>query len=357
LANTAAAVGGLNLPNMQRMGLGNIIAIDGVPPAAEPGACYGKMAERSPGKDSATGHWEMMGVILSEPFPLFPNGFDGELIERFEKTIGRKVIGNRPASGTEIIKELGPRQMRTGELIVYTSADSVFQIAAHTDVIPLEELYRICEIARAMLTGPNRANRVIARPYSGSPGSFVRTADRKDYAVEPSEATLLDIMLEADMEVQGVGKIDDLFGGRGFTKCRHVGSNAEAIEAIAEQLQREFEGMLFANLIDFDMQYGHRNDAEGYARALGEFDSAIPQYIDMLRPTDLLFITADHGNDPTTPSTDHAREYVPLLVMGKGRGKNLGIRESFADVGETIAQYLGMPPLGIGQSFLEMIKN
>ena len=357
LANTASAVGGLKLPNMQRMGLGNIIPIDGVAPVAEPAACYGKMAERSPGKDSATGHWEMMSVILSEPFPLFPNGFDGELIERFEKAVGRKVIGNRPASGTEIIKEFGPRQMRTGELIVYTSADSVFQIAAHTGVIPLEELYRICEIARAMLIGPNYVNRVIARPYTGSTGSFVRTADRKDYTVEPSEATLLDKILEADMEVQGVGKIDDLFGGRGFTKCRHVASNAETIEAVAEQMQRDFKGMLFANLIDFDMKYGHRNDAEGYARALIEFDSAIPRYINMLQSDDLLLITADHGNDPTTPSTDHAREYVPLLVKGKGRGKDLGVRESFADVGETIAQFLGMPPVGIGQSFLEMIMN
>ena len=357
LANTASAVGGLKLPNMQRMGLGNIIPIDGVAPIAEPEACYGKMAERSPGKDSVTGHWEMMGVILAEPFPLFPNGFDRELIERFEKAVGRKVIGNRPASGTEIIEELGPRQMRTGELIVYTSADSVFQVAAHTGVIPLEELYRICETARAMLTGPNCVNRVIARPYTGSTDSFVRTADRKDYAIKPSEATLLDKILEADMEVQGVGKIDDLFGGRGFTKCRHVASNAEAIEAVKEQMQRNFEGMLFANLIDFDMKYGHRNDAEGYARALMEFDLAIPRYIDMLQSDDLLFITADHGNDPTTPSTDHAREYVPLLVKGKGRGKDLGVRESFADVGETIAQFLGMPPVGIGKSFLEMIMN
>jgi phosphopentomutase len=357
LANTAAAVGGLKLPNMQQMGLGNIIPIDGAAPVAEPGACYGKMSERSPGKDSAIGHWEMMGVILSEPFPLFPNGFDRELIERFEKAVGRKVVGNRSASGTEIIEELGPHQMRTGELIVYTSADSVFQIAANTGIIPLEELYRICEIARSMLTGPNCVNRVIARPYTGSPGSFVRTADRKDYAVEPSETTLLDKILEAGMEVRGVGKIDDLFGGRGFTECRHVASNAEGIEAVAEQMQRDFGGMLFANLIDFDMKYGHRNDAEGYARALVEFDSAIPRYVDMLQPDDLLFITADHGNDPTTPSTDHAREYVPLLVKGKGRGKDLGVRESFADVGETIAQFLGIPPMGIGQSFLEMIEN
>jgi phosphopentomutase len=339
------------------MGLGNIISISGVAPVAEPSACYGKMAERSPGKDSATGHWEMMGVILSEPFPLFPNGFDRELIERFERAVGRKVIGNRPASGTEIIEEFGPRQMRTGELIVYTSADSVFQVAAHTGVIPLEELYRICEIARAMLTGPHCVNRVIARPFTGSSDSFVRTPDRKDFAVTPTGTTLLDAILEAGMEVQGVGKIDDLFGGRGFTNCRHVASNTEAIELIADQIKHRFEGMLFANLIDFDTKYGHRNDAEGYARALVEFDSVIPRYIDMLQPDDLLFITADHGTDPTTPSTDHAREYVPLLAGGKGRGKDLGIRESFADVGETIAEFLRIPFPGVGRSFLEMLTS
>lgn len=357
LGNTAASLDGLRLPNLQRMGLGNIIAIKGVAPADEPGGCYGKMAERSPGKDSVTGHWEMMGVILSKPFPLFPNGFDRELIERFEEAVARKVIGNKPASGTEIIEELGPRQMETGELIVYTSADSVFQVAAHTDIVPLEELYRICETARAMLAGPHRVNRVIARPYTGKPGSFARTPDRKDYAVEPPEPTLLDKILGTGMEARGVGKIDDLFGGRGFTECRHVASNTEAIEAIAEKMKKKFDGLLFANLIDFDMKYGHRNDVKGYADALMEFDAAIPRYVDLLDPSELLFITGDHGNDPTTPGTDHAREYAPLLVKGHAAGADLGVRRTFADIGETIAQFLAMPPLGVGQSFLDAVMN
>jgi phosphopentomutase len=341
---------------MRQMGLGNIIPLEGVAPVEEPSASYGKMAERSPGKDSATGHWEMMGVILSEPFPLFPDGFDAEFIGRFEEAVGRKTIGNRAASGTEIIEELGPRQLETGELIVYTSGDSVFQIAAHKDAIPLDELYRICGVARNMLVGPLRVNRVIARPYIGKPGAFARTAERKDYTVEPPE-TLLDRILEAGMQVRGVGKIDDLFGGRGFTGCRHVASDTEGMEAIAEEMERSFDGLLFANLLDLDTKYGHRNDVAGYAGALAEFDAALPKYIDMLKPDELLMVTGDHGNDPTTPSTDHAREYVPLLVVGRGRGAPLGARESFADVGETLAEFFGLPPLGVGESFLETVMN
>ncbi len=352
LGNTAAALGGLTLPNLRRMGLGNIVPIEGVAPVAEPSASFGKMAERSPGKDSATGHWEMMGVVLSEPFPLFPNGFDEEFIGRFEEAVGRKTIGNTPASGTEIIERLGARQIETGELIVYTSADSVFQIAAHTDVIPLDELYRICGVARDMLTGPLRVNRVIARPYAGKLGSFARTADRKDYTVEPPEPTLLDGILEAGMQVKGVGKIDDLFGGRGFTECRHVASNAEGIEAIAEKMRRPFDGLLFANLVDFDTKYGHRNDVAGYAVALAEFDAAIPRFLEKLRPGEPLFITADHGTDPTTPGTDHSREHVPLLAVGGGRGVDLGLRETFADVGATLAEFFGMPQTAVGRSFL-----
>jgi phosphopentomutase len=295
----------------------------------------------------------MMGVIVAEPFPLFPDGFDAEFIKKFEKAVGRKVIGNMPASGTEIIERLGPRQLETGELIVYTSADSVFQVAAHKSVVPLEELYEICETARAMLSGPYRVNRVIARPYEGEPGAFARTPERKDYAVEPPGPTLLDKILDAGMQARGVGKIDDLFGGRGFSGRRRVSSNAEAIEAIAEEMRSRFDGLLFANLIDFDTKYGHRNDIEGYARALMEFDEAIPAYIELLREDELLFITSDHGNDPTTPSTDHAREYAPLLVKGPGAGKDLGVRATFADVGETIARLLGLPPLGAGKDFLE----
>ncbi len=352
LANTAASFKGLRLPNMGRMGLGNIIPIENVAPVRPASACYGKMAERSPGKDSAAGHWEMMGVVLTHPFPLFPEGFDERLIGRFEEAVGRKVIGNKAASGTEIIEELGPRQIETGELIVYTSADSVFQVAAHKGVIPLEELYRVCETARAMLNGANEVNRVIARPYEGEPGTFARTPERKDYAVEPPGPTLLDKILESGMAVRGVGKIDDLFGGRGFTECRHVASNTEAIRAIAEKMESKFDGLLFANLVDFDMKYGHRNDVGGYARALMEFDEAIPMYLKLLRDDELLFITGDHGNDPTTPGTDHAREYVPLLARGHKAGTDLGVRETFADVGETIARFLGLPPLGVGSDFL-----
>jgi phosphopentomutase len=357
LAHAAAAFDNFKLPNMQRMGLGNITPIAGVSPTTNPTDCYGKMGERSPGKDTTTGHWEMMGVILSEPFPVFPNGFASELIERFEKAVGRKVIGNKPASGTEIIGELGSRQLRTGELIVYTSADSVFQVAAHVSVIPLDELYHICETARALLTEPYMVSRVIARPYSGEQGNFVRTADRKDFSVEPPSPTLLDKILDAGMEVQGVGKIDNIFAGRGFTECRHVDSNAEGIKAIAEKMQTRFEGLLFANLVDFDMKYGHRNDSSGYARALMEFDAAVPSYIELLASDELLFITGDHGNDPTTPSTDHSREYVPLLALSSEhkRGINLGVRETFADVGATIADFLDLSPLEEGESFLDAL--
>jgi phosphopentomutase len=357
LAHTAASFPGFKLPNMARMGLGNILSIEGVPPVERPTACFGMMAERSPGKDSATGHWEMMGVVLSEPLPLFPNGFDSVLIERFERAVGRKVIGNKTASGTKIIEELGPRQMETGELIVYTSADSVFQIAAHEEVIPLDELYRICETARALLMGPYRIGRVIARPYMGEPGAFVRTAGRKDYSVEPPSATLLDRIRDCGMEVRGVGKIDDLFGGRGFSQCRHMVSNTEGIEAIAEEICLRFDGFLFANLVDFDMKYGHRNNVDGYARALMEFDDALPTFLGMLADDELFIITSDHGNDPTTPSTDHAREYVPLLARGRRAGIDLGVRQTFADVGETVAEFLGMPPLGAGTSFLKTVMG
>ncbi|MBI4832365.1 MAG: phosphopentomutase [Candidatus Lindowbacteria bacterium] len=357
LGNTAASFDGFKLPNMECMGLGNIIPISGVSPAPDPAACYGKMAELSPGKDTTTGHWEMMGVVLSEPFPVFPNGFDNELMARFEKAVGRKVVGNKPASGTQIIEELGPRQLRTGELIVYTSADSVFQVAAHTNVIALEELYRICETARKMLTGPYRVSRVIARPYTGEPGRFVRTADRRDFSVEPPAPTLLDTILDAGMEVQGVGKIDNIFAGRGFTECRHVESNAEGIQTIKKEMRQRFEGLLFANLVDFDMKYGHRNDVAGYARALMEFDEAVPSYIELLSSDEVFMITGDHGNDPTTASTDHSREYAPLLARTaeNRKGVSLGVRRTFADLGATIADLLELPPLDIGESFLKAL--
>ena len=355
LANTAAAFDGFALPNMEKMGLGNIIPIEGVPPADEPTAGYGKMNEQSPGKDTTTGHWEMMGIVLSEPFPVFPNGLDNDLIDRFEKAVGRKVMGNRPASGTRIIEELGPRQLETGELIVYTSADSVFQVAAHEQVVPLAELYQACETARSMLTGPYKVSRVIARPYTGEPGRFVRTADRKDFSVAPPSPTVLDKILERRMEVRGVGKLDNIFAGHGFTTCRHVASNTEGMAAIADEMRRPFDGLLFANLVDFDMQYGHRNNIEGYAKALMEFDEAIPAYLDLLDAEEVLFITGDHGTDPTTPSTDHSREYVPLLAKAgrQERGIDLGVRDTFADVGATVAELLGLSPPGVGTGFLK----
>ncbi|RJP26012.1 MAG: phosphopentomutase [Candidatus Abyssobacteria bacterium SURF_5] len=354
VAHAAAAFEGFRLPNLRKMGLGNIAPISGVPPAREPICAYGKMGEVSAGKDTTTGHWEMMGVVLDEPFPVFPEGFPADLIQAFERRSGRKTIGNKPASGTRIIEELGPRHLQTGELIIYTSADSVFQVAAHVDVMPVDELHRICEIARSLLTGPLQVSRVIARPFSGEPGDFVRTADRKDFSVEPPESTLLDSILDAGMQVRGVGKLDDIFAQRGFTACSHVSNNTEGIELIKQEMRARFEGLLFANLIDFDMKYGHRNDSEGYARALMEFDEAAPDYLDLLSDQELLIITSDHGNDPTTPSTDHSREYVPLLVKSarRERGTCLGTRETFADVGQTIAAFFRLPVLKAGKSFL-----
>jgi phosphopentomutase len=359
LANTATALGGLKLPNMRRMGLGNIIPIEGVLPINEPSAHYGKMLEQSPGKDTTTGHWEMMGVILDKPFPVFPNGFDSEFISSFQKAVGRNVIGNTPASGTRIIEEFGARQLKTGELIVYTSADSVFQIAAHTSVISLEELYEICQTARTMLTGPNGVSRVIARPYTGKPGAFIRTAQRRDFSVPPPKPTVLDRLLDSGIEVHGIGKIDDIFGGRGFSSCRHVESNAEGIEAIEQKMKQKSDGLLFANLVDFDMKFGHRNDVQGYARALSEFDRAIPTYIELLADDDMICITADHGNDPTTDGTDHAREYVPLLArMGQlSKGADLGVRKTFADIGATLADFFGLATLDTGTSFLNDIRG
>jgi phosphopentomutase len=355
LVHTAAQYDGFHLPNLERMGLGNINRIPGVPTTDAPIASFGKMNERSPGKDTTIGHWEMMGIVISQPFPVFPKGFPAELIKNFEDAVGRKVIGNKTASGTEIIEELGVRHLNTGELIVYTSADSVFQVAAHENVVSQEELYRICEVARSLLVGPLEVNRVIARPFSGAPGHFSRTAGRKDFSVRPPSRMLLEDILEAGMEVQGAGKLDNIFAGRGFTACRHVGSNAEGIAAIEQIMRRQFNGLIFANLVDFDMKYGHRNDAAGYARALMEFDEAIPSYLKLLASDELLIITGDHGNDPTTPSTDHSREYVPLLAKSvhRKKGINLGVRETFADVGQTIADFLKLSRLHVGKSFLE----
>ncbi len=357
LGNLATAIGGITLPNLARLGLGNIVSIPGVPPAERPLASFGKMAERSFGKDSTTGHWEIAGVITEQPFPVFPDGFPRDLIQRFEEEIGRKVLGNIPASGTEIINRLGEEHLRTGAPIVYTSADSVFQVAAHIDVIPVPELYRICEVARRLLDGPYRVARVIARPFAGKPGSFYRTPERRDFSCPPPQPTLLDSVKSAGLAVIGIGKVDDLFAGQGLTETYHTVKNEECLTILNEVLDKSEPGLVFTNLVQFDMDWGHRNDSYSFARGLIEFDRALADILNRLKPDDLLFITADHGCDPTTPSTDHSREYVPLLVYGRMAkpGIDLGTRESFADLGATAAEYLGVKPTPAGVSFWRLI--
>ncbi|MGI6491739.1 MAG: phosphopentomutase [Pelotomaculum sp.] len=339
VANIARTVGGLRLPSLERLGFGNIIAIAGVPPAEKPAASYGKMNELSPGKDTTTGHWEMAGIILERPFPVYPQGFPPELVTAFEKRIGRQILGNKVASGTAIIDELGAQHLATGFPIVYTSADSVFQVAAHEEVIPLEELYRICLIAREMLTGEHPVARVIARPFIGVPGSFQRTLNRRDYSIKPTGPTVLNLLQEHNIPVYGVGKIRDIFDGEGISKSITTKGNMDGVEKTVELLKTFAGGLIFANLVDFDMLYGHRNNAHGYAEALEEFDRRLPEILDSLRQDDVLIITADHGCDPTTSSTDHSREYVPLLVYGRKlqNGVNLGVRQTFADIAATIA--------------------
>ncbi len=358
LGNIARALGGLNLPHFESLGLGNITAIEGVKPVPDCQAAWGKMAERSRGKDTTTGHWELMGLITEQPFPVYPRGFPPDLIERFEQAIGRRVLGNKVASGTEIIDELGEEHVKTGRPIVYTSADSVFQIAAHEEVIPLEELYHICRTAREMLTGVHGVARVIARPFRGEPGRFARTENRKDFSLEPPGVTVLDLLVKHGYETTGIGKIKDIFAGRGIT--RHIPSknNTEGISHIIDVIDSQVRGLVLANLVDFDMKYGHRNDPQGYSLALEEFDRALPDIIGRLRDDDILVITADHGCDPTTASTDHSREYVPLLVAGEKvrAGTRLGVRESFADLGKTVLELLGVSGEGMpGQSFAGLL--
>jgi phosphopentomutase len=358
IVNTAKARGGLNLPHLARMGLGNITPIPGVEPTDSALANFGKMAEKSVGKDSTIGHWEVMGLVEEEPFPIYPEGFPPEVVESFEKAIGRKVLGNRPASGTEIIKELGEEHIRTGNPILYTSADSVFQIAAHEEVIPTEELYRMCKIARKMLVGKHGVNRVIARPFVGEPGSFTRTERRKDYSLPPPSDTVLDLLKKGGIQVIGIGKIEDLYAGRGLSHSIHTKSNSDGMDKLAEALRVFKTGLVFINLVDFDMLWGHRNDPGGFAASLEEFDRRLPEFTELLKKEDILMITADHGCDPTTPSTDHSREYVPLLVYGGSiaSNRNLGTRESFCDVGATIAQIFGIKGTGCGESFLKEIQ-
>jgi phosphopentomutase len=347
---------GLKLPNLGKLGLGNLKKLHSVPPAAEPAGSFGRSALASPGKDTTTGHWEMVGIHLNRPFPLFPNGFPREILDPFENAVGRTSIGNKAASGTEIIKELGEEHMRTGSPIVYTSADSVFQIAAHEEVIPLWELYKICETAREILRGPYEVGRVIARPFLGSPGAFIRTPNRHDYAVPPPKGMLLDRLSDHGVDVYSVGKILDVFLGRGIGDNVKSKSNAEGMQQTANALDELKRGLIFTNLVDFDQQYGHRNDVEGYAGALEEFDRWLPGFQEQLTHGDLLLITADHGCDPTTASTDHSREYVPVLTYGpKARaGVDLGLRSSLSDLGQTVAENFGVE-IQKGTSFLTAI--
>ncbi|GAB4543416.1 MAG: phosphopentomutase [Anaerolineae bacterium] len=357
LGHIAQAVGGLKLPHMGQLGLGNITPIQGVPPVEMPLGAYGRLTEVSAGKDTTTGHWELVGIPLARPFPTYPDGFPPDLIAEFQRRIGREVLGNYPASGTVIIQELGAEHIRTGKPIIYTSADSVFQVAAHEEVIPVEELYRICQIARDLLTGEHAVGRVIARPFVGEPGAFTRTERRKDFSLSPPKGTLLDTLKDAGLEVMGVGKIEDIFAHQGLTQSNHTSNNMAGVDAILEFMAAGGDGLIFANLVDFDMLYGHRNDPRGYADALEAFDARLPEIQSALRDGDVLILTADHGNDPTTPSTDHSRERVPILVVGPHirRGTNLGTRDSFADVAATIADLLGVAWDGAGESFADAI--
>jgi phosphopentomutase len=361
IVNTAKAVGGLKLPNLEKLGLGNIDRVPGVDPQTEALGNYGKMAELSFGKDSTSGHWEIMGLVLKKPFPVYPNGFPAEIIEAFEKAINSKVLGNKPASGTEIIKELGEEHIRTGYPIVYTSADSVFQIAAHEAVIPVNKLYEMCMKARKILsagsigTGEHGVARVIARPFVGEPGSFKRTERRRDFSLPPPEDTVLDILKKSGIPVIGIGKIEDLFAGHGLTESIHTKNNSDGMDKLVETIKRFERGLLFINLVDFDMLWGHRNAPQAFASGLEDFDLRLSEVLNLLGSGDLLVICADHGCDPTTPSTDHSREYVPLLVYGKSikKGVNLGTRKSFSDAGKTIAEIFGVGGTKNGESFLK----
>ncbi len=358
LGNCARAVNGLDLPNLAALGLGNLGGFQGVGPVGEPAGAYGRMAPKSPGKDTTTGHWEIAGIILQRPFPVYPGGFPPEVIVPFEERTGRKVLGNKAASGTEIIKELGEVHIRTGRPIVYTSADSVFQIAAHEEVIPVSELYEMCRMAREILSGDHAVGRVIARPFAGQPGHFRRTEKRHDFSLEPPRPNLLTALSGTGIPVTAVGKVNDIFSGAGITRAVHTKDNMDGVDRTAELLGFSGKGLIFTNLVEFDMLYGHRNDPRGYAGALEALDRRLPEITGSLGEKDILIITADHGCDPTTSSTDHSREYVPLLVAGSPirAGVNLGTRDSFSDVAATIAGLFNADPLP-GRSFAaEILK-
>lgn len=346
------------LPMLQRLGLGNITLLAGIAPASDPEGSFGKSAILSKGKDTTVGHWEIAGLITQQPFPTYPNGFPERLLKAFSEAIGRDVLGNKTASGTEIIEELGPEHMRSGKPIVYTSADSVFQVAGHEQVIPVEELYRICEVARVILDGPDRVCRVIARPFIGEPGSFQRTGRRKDYAIAPPEKTLLDRLEDSGLRVTSIGKVASIFDYHGITRHLEAHDNSESVDQTVRALREAPEGLIFSNLVDFDMLWGHRRDSKGYAQGLEYFDRRIPEIRDAMRGDDCLIVTADHGCDPTAHGSDHTREYVPILVYGKNLegGADLGTRSTMADVGQTIAENFGIR-LSFGRSFLGELRD
>ncbi len=354
-----AKVAGLFLPNMRKLGLGNIEGMVGIEPIEAPIGCYGRLAELSNGKDTTTGHWEMAGIYSKQGFPVYSNGFPKEVIEQFKKEANVEgVLGNCAASGTEIIERLGMEHERTKYPIVYTSADSVFQIACHKSVYPVEELYQMCEKARKILTGKDAVARVIARPFEGYKGQYSRTAERKDFSLQPPSDHLLERIKEKGLIVAAVGKIEDIFAGKGITDAVHTKDNMDGVRKTIQYMKRETEGLIFTNLVEFDMKWGHRNDVYGYAKGLEEFDVVLPDILEAMEEEDILVLTADHGCDPTTPSTDHSREYVPVLFYGKKlkQNVNLGTGKSFADIGQTVAEFFGLMPLAIGESFLCRIK-
>jgi phosphopentomutase len=359
LGHIAERMNGLNMPNMGKLGLSNIREIKGIEKAPKPLAYYTKMMEASNGKDTMTGHWEIMGLNIHTPFRVFPDGFPDELLSELEERTGRKIIGNKPASGTEILDELGEEHMKTGALIVYTSADSVLQIAAHEEIIPIDEQYKICKIARELtLDEKYMVGRVIARPFLGEPGNFKRTANRHDYALKPFDRTVMNEMKDAGLDVIAIGKISDIYDGEGVTQSLRTISNMDGMDKLEQTLDMDFTGMSFLNLVDFDALYGHRRDPEGYGSALEEYDARLPEVFDKLKDDDLLIITADHGNDPVAPGTDHTREYVPLIVYSKkmAEGKELPIRETFADIGATVADNFKVKMPNFGKSFLTELK-
>lgn len=359
IGNVSKAVGGLKLPNLVELGLGNIDSIVGVNKTDSPKGCFARFREASNGKDTTTGHWEMGGIVLEKAFPTYPNGFPKEIIDEFEKKTGRKVIGNKPASGTAILDELGEEHMKTGAVIVYTSADSVFQIAAHEEVVKIEELYEMCQIARDMLNGDHAVARVIARPFIGeAAGKFQRTPNRRDFSLEPPIDTVLDKLVKNNIKVMAVGKIEDIFCGKGISEAVHTKHNMDGVDKTLEYMDTLESGLIFTNLVDFDMKWGHRNDPKSYAKGLEEFDVRLPEILNKMKADDILFITADHGCDPTMPGTDHTRECVPFIAYGKNIKSNvdLKVRNTFADMGATLAEMFNVENLENGQSFLSEIK-